>query len=250
MRVLALALVIASFAGAPARAQDDNVRGLYIGSRPKTSTRTPPRPANPGSKVTRPKPPRPTIDGPVGLGFSLFFVTALFGRVWCGWACPQTVFLDHVYRRIENWIDGDAVERRRLHHAPWTGRKIFKRVVKHTCFILFSALITHLFLAYYVSLPEVWEMVSDAPSEHWGAFGFIVVATGLLYFNYAWFREQLCIVICPYGRMQSFVINFSGCGYPAGTPGAVTGSPAFSRAATDRFSSSSWASRSFLASKP
>lgn len=137
-----------------------------------------------------------------GLGFSLFFITALLGRVWCGWACPQTVFLDHVYRRIEKWIDGDAVQRRALHHAPWTARKFGKRVAKHTAFILFSAVITHLFLAYYVSLPEVWHMVQAAPAEHWGAFAFIVVATGLLYFNFAWFREQMCIVLCPYGRMQ------------------------------------------------
>lgn len=142
-----------------------------------------------------------------GLGFSLFFITSLLGRVWCGWACPQTVFLDHVYRRIENWIDGDAVERRALHRAPWTARKISKRVAKHTCFILFSAVITHLFLAYFVSLPEVWEMVQSAPAEHWGAFAFIVVATGVLYFNFAWFREQMCIVLCPYGRMQSALID-------------------------------------------
>jgi cytochrome c oxidase accessory protein FixG len=142
-----------------------------------------------------------------GLGFSLFFVTSLLGRVWCGWACPQTVFLDHVYRRIEKWIDGDAVQRRVLQASPWTRRKIFKRVAKHTSFILFSALITHLFLAYFVSLPEVWEMVQAAPVEHWGAFAFIVIATGLLYFNFAWFREQMCIVLCPYGRMQSALID-------------------------------------------
>ena len=153
-----------------------------------------------------------------GLGFSLFFITSLLGRVWCGWACPQTVFLDHVYRRIEKWIDGDAVQRRALHAAPWTGRKIFKRVAKHAAFVLFSALITHLFLAYFVSLPEVWHMVQSAPAEHWGAFGFVVVATGLVYFNYAWFREQMCIVLCPYGRMQSALIdeNTLVIGYDAG----------------------------------
>ena len=138
-----------------------------------------------------------------GLGFSLFFVTALLGRVWCGWACPQTVFLDHVYRRIERWVEGDAVKRRALANAPLSAAKIAKRTLKHTLYVLVSAIITHLLLAYFVSLPEVWEMVSAAPTEHWGAFGFIVIATGLLYFNYAWFREQLCIVICPYGRLQS-----------------------------------------------
>ena len=142
-----------------------------------------------------------------GLGFSLFFVTALLGRVWCGWACPQTVFLDHVYRRIERWIDGDAIKRRALHNAPLSAGKILKRGTKHGLYIVVSAIITHLFLAYFVSLPEVWLMVRAAPTEHWGAFGFIVFATGLIYFNYAWFREQMCIVICPYGRIQSALID-------------------------------------------
>ena len=142
-----------------------------------------------------------------GFGFSLFFITALLGRVWCGWACPQTVFLDHVYRRIERWIDGDAVRRRALHHAPLSLQKVSRRALKHALYLLVSAAITHLFLAYFVSLPEVWSMVRAAPGEHWGAFGFIAIATGILYFNFAWFREQLCIVICPYGRIQSALID-------------------------------------------
>src|SRR6185503_11720550 len=128
-------------------------------------------------------------------------------RVWCGWACPQTVFLDHVYRRIERWIDGDAVKRRALSQAPLTAGKVLRRVAKHTLYIAASAAITHLFLAYFVSLPEVWSMMRAAPVEHWGAFAFMAVATGFLYFNFAWFREQLCIVICPYGRLQSALID-------------------------------------------
>ncbi|PTX95829.1 cytochrome c oxidase accessory protein CcoG [Opitutus sp. ER46] len=142
-----------------------------------------------------------------GVGFTLFFVTALLGRIWCGWACPHTVFLDHVYRRIERWIDGDALKRRALHAAPLSAGKIVRRVVKHTLYVLVSAAIMHLFLAYFVSLPEVWSMMRTAPSEHWGAFGFMAVSTGILYFNFGWFREQLCIVICPYGRLQSVLID-------------------------------------------
>ncbi len=138
-----------------------------------------------------------------GLGFLLFFLTALFGRVWCGWACPQTVFLDHLYRPIERWIDGDAVKRRALAAAPWSMEKVARRLSKHGLYIVVSAVITHLFLAYYVSVPEVWAMMRSAPTENWSAFAFIAVATGALYFNYAWFREQLCIIICPYGRLQS-----------------------------------------------
>ena len=138
-----------------------------------------------------------------GLGFGLFFVTALLGRVWCGWACPQTVFLEHVYRPIERFIEGDAVQRRRLDAGEWTTEKILKRTSKQLAFLLVSAVISHLFLAYYVSLPELWDMMHTAPKEHWGAFLFVFVFTGLNYFNFAWFREQLCIVICPYGRLQS-----------------------------------------------
>lgn len=138
-----------------------------------------------------------------GLGFGLFFVTSLFGRVWCGWACPQTVFLDHVYRRIERWIEGDAVQRRALDAAPWDARKATKRVGKQIAFIVVSAVIAHLFLAYYVSVPELWHWMREAPAEHWTAFVFVFIFTAGLYFNFAWFREQLCIVICPYGRLQS-----------------------------------------------
>ena len=142
-----------------------------------------------------------------GVGFSLFFITALLGRVWCGWACPHTVFLEHVYRRVERWIEGDAQKRRLLDAAPWDGEKAFKRVFKHGVFVLLSALITNLLLAYFVSIPQLWSMMTVSPSEHWGAFLFVAISTAALYFNFAWFREQLCIVICPYGRLQSVLID-------------------------------------------
>ncbi|MFZ9838126.1 MAG: cytochrome c oxidase accessory protein CcoG [Opitutaceae bacterium] len=142
-----------------------------------------------------------------GVGFSLFFVTALFGRIWCGWACPQTVFLEHVYRPIERLIEGDAVARRALDAAPWSWRKFRLRALKQASYVLLSAVFTHLFLAYFVSLPEVWSMVRQAPAEHWGAFVFMAGYTGLTYFIFSWFREQVCIVLCPYGRMQSVLTD-------------------------------------------
>jgi polyferredoxin len=142
-----------------------------------------------------------------GLGFSLFFVTALLGRVWCGWACPQTVFLDHVYRKIEHWIEGDALARRALDAAPWSTVKIGQRAAKHAASLVVSGAIAHLFLAYFVSIPALWRMMRAAPVEHWSAFAFMAVFSGGLYFNFAWFREQLCIVICPYGRLQSVLID-------------------------------------------
>jgi cytochrome c oxidase accessory protein FixG len=142
-----------------------------------------------------------------GLAFLLFYVTAFLGRIWCGWACPQTVFLEHVYRRIERWIEGDGYARRKLDRAPWDGPKLRKRVLKHGIFIVLSALIAHIFLSYFISIPQLWEWMRLSPLEHWKAFLFILVSTLLLYGNFAWFREQLCIVICPYGRFQSALID-------------------------------------------
>ncbi len=167
--------------------------------------------------------------GITGLGFGLFFITALLGRVWCGWACPQTVFLEHVYRRVERWIEGDAVARRQLDAAPWTAGKLLRRGGKQVIFFVISAVIAHLFLAYFVSIPELWAMMGTAPGAHWASFVFVFVSTAILYFNFAWFREQLCIVICPYGRLQSVLIDDHSLviGYDAqrGEPRAKLGIP-------------------------
>jgi cytochrome c oxidase accessory protein FixG len=137
------------------------------------------------------------------------------------------VFLEHVFRRVERWLEGDAVARRRLDAAPWSAAKALRRGGKQAVFLLLSAGIAHMFLAYFVSLPEVWQMISHAPREHWGAFVFMAVATGILYFNFAWFREQLCLIICPYGRLQSVLLDDHSMvigydtkrGEPRGKPG-------------------------------
>ncbi|MEO0508400.1 MAG: cytochrome c oxidase accessory protein CcoG [Verrucomicrobiota bacterium] len=142
-----------------------------------------------------------------GLGFSLFFVTSLFGRIWCGWACPQTVFLENVYRRIERWIEGDANARKKLDAQEWNNEKIIKRSIKGLIFFVISAVITHMFLAYFISIPELYQWIRQSPTEHWGAFVFMALATGIIFLNFAWFREQLCLVICPYGRLQSALID-------------------------------------------
>jgi len=164
-----------------------------------------------------------------GLGFTLFFVTSLLGRIWCGWACPHSVFLDHVYRRIERVIEGDSLSRRKLDAAPLSASKIAKRVVKHGLYLLVSTAIAHFFLAYFISIPALWEMMSASPLQNWSSFGFVMISTGILYFNFAWFREQLCIVICPYGRLQSVLIDDNSLvigydatrGEPRGKLGAV-----------------------------
>jgi cytochrome c oxidase accessory protein FixG len=138
-----------------------------------------------------------------GLGFSLFFITALLGRIWCGWGCPYTVFLEHVFRRIERLMDGDAPARRRLDEAPWGPGKILRRIVKHGLYLAAAAAVAHIFLSYFISLPRLYGYMRESPAKHWPLFATVSVLTGVLYFCFSWFREQFCIVMCPYGRLQS-----------------------------------------------
>jgi cytochrome c oxidase accessory protein FixG len=138
-----------------------------------------------------------------GLGFLLFVVTAVLGRIWCGWACPYTVFLDHMFRRVERWIDGDQHARRRLAAAPWSPVKMWKRIVKHSIYIFMSALIANVFLSYFVSIPRLYGFMKTNPLDHLTAFGVMLSVCGAIYYCFAWFREQFCIIMCPYGRLQS-----------------------------------------------
>jgi cytochrome c oxidase accessory protein FixG len=138
-----------------------------------------------------------------GLGFTLFFVTSLLGRIWCGWTCPYTVFLDQVFRRIERLVEGDGAARKKLDLAPNSPEKTIKRIVKHSLYILCSALIAHIFISYFVSLPKLYEFMRSNPGDHLLSFGVVIFLTLVLYFCFAWFREQFCIVVCPYGRIQS-----------------------------------------------
>jgi cytochrome c oxidase accessory protein FixG len=138
-----------------------------------------------------------------GLGFGLFFITSLLGRIWCGWTCPYTVFLDHVYRRIERWVEGDANARRALENAPWTAGKTTKRVVKHLLYAVVSAAIAHVFLSYFVSLERLYGFMREGPLQHATAFGIVLFLTLVLWFCFGYFREQFCIIMCPYGRLQS-----------------------------------------------
>lgn len=136
-------------------------------------------------------------------GFSLLFATAWLGRVWCGWACPQTVFLEGVYRRIERWIDGPRERRLRMAAGPWTPERVMRAVTKHGAFLLVSWLLSHVALALFISVKDLDTMVREGPGGHGVPFAWAMAVTGALYFNFAWFREQLCVVLCPYGRLQS-----------------------------------------------
>lgn len=166
-----------------------------------------------------------------GFGFALFFGTSLLGRIWCGWACPYTVFLDHVYRRIERWIEGDAPARRSLDNAPWSSGKAFKRVLKHALYIIISALIAHVFLSYFISLRRLYGFMHEGPLQHATAFGIVTFLTLTLWFCFGYFREQFCIIMCPYGRLQGALTDDDtvNVGYdekrgePRGAKGRVTG---------------------------
>jgi cytochrome c oxidase accessory protein FixG len=138
-----------------------------------------------------------------GVAFGLIYLTALLGRVFCSHLCPQTVFLDGVYRRIERLVEGGREARRRRNAGPWNADKIARKALVHALYLGTSFLIAHIVLAYFVSLPALWDMMRNRPAEHPEAFAWMAGMTLVLYGNYSWFREQLCLIICPYGRFQS-----------------------------------------------
>lgn len=138
-----------------------------------------------------------------GLGFTLFFITSLLGRIWCGWVCPYTVFLDHFYRGVERLIEGDAPSRRKLDKMGWSIEKIIKRGSVHLVFLFFSLIISLVFLSYFVSVAGLLRVLREGIAAHSLAFGVLGFLTMVLYFCFSWFREQFCVVMCPYGRLQS-----------------------------------------------
>lgn len=133
--------------------------------------------------------------------------TVVFGRVWCGWACPQTIFMEMVFRKIEYWIEGDAGQQRKLNKAPWTTEKLFKKGSKHFLFILISLVIAHTFLSYIIGIDQLKEVVTHSPADNLVGFIALMVFTGLFYFVFSVMREQVCIAICPYGRLQGVFLG-------------------------------------------
>lgn len=144
----------------------------------------------------------------LAITFFVFIIlfTVVFGRVWCGWACPQTLFMEMVFRKIEYWIDGDAGQQRKLKKMPWSGVKIRKRLLKHSIFLLIAVLIGHTAMAYLIGIEEVIEIVSQPPTEHLAGFIGLVAFSGIFYGVFAYLREQACVAICPYGRLQGVLL--------------------------------------------
>jgi len=147
-----------------------------------------------------------------GLGMLIFIVfialfTVIYGRVFCGWACPQTIFMEMVFRKIEYWIEGDANHQRALKKAPWNAEKIRKKGLKYILFFVLSFLIANTFLSYIIGMDEVLKIASEPVSKHAGGFAAILIFTTVFFFVYSWFREQVCLIVCPYGRMQGVLLD-------------------------------------------
>lgn len=142
----------------------------------------------------------------IGVLFIAVFTVA-FGRLFCGWVCPQTIFMEHVFRRIEYWIEGDRNQQMRLAKMPWNAEKIRKRALKNGVFFAISFGVSNIFMMYIISQPEWWKIVSDNPANHIGGLFSILIFSGVFFFIFAWFREQVCIMVCPYGRLQSVLLD-------------------------------------------
>ena len=133
--------------------------------------------------------------------------TVIYGRLFCGWVCPQTIFMEMVFRRIEYWIEGDANAQKRLSKAPWNTTKIWKKTLKQAVFIAISILIAHTFLSYIIGVKEVWRITTDPIGDHLGGFIAMVIFTAVFYGVFSVLREQVCTTICPYGRLQGVLLD-------------------------------------------
>jgi cytochrome c oxidase accessory protein FixG len=142
----------------------------------------------------------------IGVIFITLFTVA-FGRVFCGWICPQTIFMEMVFRRVEYWIEGDRGKQTRLAKQKWNAEKIRKRLLKWFIFLVISFLIANVFLAYLIGGDKLIQYVTEGPSEHLGTLFPLIIFTAVFYFVFAWFREQVCIIACPYGRLQGVLLD-------------------------------------------
>lgn len=142
----------------------------------------------------------------IAVVFVILF-TVIYGRIFCGWICPQTIFMEMVFRRIEYWIEGDWTHQKKLSKQKWNGEKIRKRVLKHTIFWIISFLIANTFLAYIIGSDALWQIQTDPVQKHLGGLISIIVFTTVFYLVFSRLREQVCTTICPYGRLQGVLLD-------------------------------------------
>ena len=133
--------------------------------------------------------------------------TVVYGRIFCGWVCPQTIFMEMVFRRVEYWIEGDYTAQRKLDKQPWDKEKILKKSSKHVIFYAIAFLIGNTFLAYIIGIDELKSIITDPPSEHVAGLTAMVLFSTAFYFVFAKFREQVCTNVCPYGRLQGVLLD-------------------------------------------
>ncbi len=142
----------------------------------------------------------------VGVVFIILF-TVIFGRIFCGWMCPQTIFMEMVFRKIEYWIEGDRGKQIRLNKQQWNAEKIRKKLIKWAIFFFISFLISNVFLAYFIGSDVLLQYITDNPLNQLGTLINLLVFTLIFFFVFAWFREQVCIIVCPYGRLQGVLLD-------------------------------------------
>ncbi|MUV03942.1 cytochrome c oxidase accessory protein CcoG [Flavobacterium rakeshii] len=142
----------------------------------------------------------------IGVIFVALFTVA-FGRIFCGWICPQTIFMEMVFRRIEYWIEGDRNAQIKLEKQKWNAEKIRKKSLKWFVFFVISFLIANVFLAYLTGSDKLIQMITEGPGQHVSTLIALLIFTGVFYFIYIWFREQVCIIACPYGRLQGVLLD-------------------------------------------
>ena len=138
---------------------------------------------------------------------TLVLVTVVAGRIWCGWLCPQTIFMEMVFRRLEYAIDGSAEQQLRRNRGPWTGDRTRRIILKQAIFLTLSFIIANVFLAWVVGAHAVGALIVETPERHPAGFTAMVLFTGVFYLVFARFREQACVLACPYGRMMSSLID-------------------------------------------
>ena len=133
--------------------------------------------------------------------------TVIYGRLFCGWICPQTIFLEFIFRPIEWLIDGNPQQQKKLRDQELNANKLFKRILKHGIYYLISVFIAHIFLSYIIGSDTVFQILKEGIGSHIGGFIGLLVFSFVFYFIFSWFREQVCIIACPYGRLQGVMLD-------------------------------------------